>query len=279
MRHLRHSMQPANSAGNETGTERYGRSPMDFDLSADQADLQAGARDLLDGYAAPARVRDHIQSAEPYDPTLWSAMAEQGWCAVAVPEGQGGLGLGWVEVAVLLSEVGRHTAPVPLLPTLVTLAALTRSGTRDSVVEALAAGTSIGATAWSARHGAVSVESGDGDAVTLTGRLGPTEGASVADVLVVVLDDGVFLIEPGSIDPPVRQPAMDVTRALAWVDLDRTPAVRIGDRDDAVWVSRARRRRLVGRTARGRRTGAWRWPWSTPRTGCSSVSPSGASRR
>ena len=62
-------------------------------------------------------------------------MAEQGWCAIAVPEDQGGLGLGWVEAGVLLAEVGRHTAPVPLLPTLVATAALARSGTHPELVE------------------------------------------------------------------------------------------------------------------------------------------------
>ena len=51
-------------------------------------------------------------------------MAEQGWPGVAVAEARGGLGLGWVEAAVLLEEIGRHTAPVPYAPQLLALDAL-----------------------------------------------------------------------------------------------------------------------------------------------------------
>ncbi len=89
---------------------------MDFDLSVDQAALQEEARRLLDRYSGPAQVRAHLASGPPSTRALWTAMAEQGWPAVAVAEAHGGLGLGWVEAAVLLEEVGRHTAPVPYAP-------------------------------------------------------------------------------------------------------------------------------------------------------------------
>src|SRR5215469_2747166 len=97
---------------------------MEFELSEDQLALQDAARDLLDGYAAVERVRAHLASGEPRDEALWSAMVEQGWLGVAVPEADGGLGLGWVEAAVLLEEAGRHVAPVPLLGALVAIDAL-----------------------------------------------------------------------------------------------------------------------------------------------------------
>jgi alkylation response protein AidB-like acyl-CoA dehydrogenase len=163
-------------------------------------------------------------------------MAEQGWFAVAVPEDQGGLGLGWVEVAVLTAEVGRHTAPVPFLPTTVALAALCRAGSHRDVVDRLAGGDAIGAVGWAKAPGAVTVDGHDG-AVTLSGRLGPAEGASVADVLVVVAPEGVFLVDLEVVGRPERQPAMDLTRALAWVDLDATPATRLGDVADAAHLS------------------------------------------
>ncbi|HEX9766391.1 MAG TPA: acyl-CoA dehydrogenase family protein, partial [Nitriliruptorales bacterium] len=196
---------------------------MDFELSPDQSDLQHGARDLLDGYSGPAQVRAHLAADRAYDESLWSAMAEQGWCAVAVPEDQGGLGLGWVEAGVLLAEVGRHTSPVPLLPTLLATAALTRHGAHAELVERLAAGDAIGAVAWSAD----SVVSG-------ATRLGPVEGASIADVLVVVMPDGVHLVEEWQ--RPAQEPAMDLTRTLSWVDVDVAAAERIGDAADAAFL-------------------------------------------
>ncbi|MGH9096110.1 MAG: acyl-CoA dehydrogenase family protein, partial [Acidimicrobiales bacterium] len=100
---------------------------MDFDLSAEQMALRAAAADLLDGYASPARVREFVGSGlDPigpggFDPTLWAAMAEQGWLAIERPEGDGGLGLGMVEVAVLCEELGRRVAPAPFIGTILAL--------------------------------------------------------------------------------------------------------------------------------------------------------------
>ncbi len=54
------------------------------------------------------------------------------------------------------------------------------------------------------------------------------DGAASADVVVVVVADGVFLVDLASVGRPARQPAMDVTRSLSWLDLDGTPAVRLG---------------------------------------------------
>src|SRR2546426_11358059 len=48
---------------------------------------------------------------------LWSQMIELGWPALTVPEGAGGLGMGAVELAVVVEELGRVLAPGPYLPT------------------------------------------------------------------------------------------------------------------------------------------------------------------
>src|SRR5580704_10608398 len=117
---------------------------MDFELSDDQVALQEAARDLLDGLAGPTQVRAHMASGASWDKALWTAMVEQGWPGVAHPDG---LGLGWVEAAVLLEESGRHTAPAPFLPTLLALHALTAAG--DERAAALARGERVGCVAWS----------------------------------------------------------------------------------------------------------------------------------
>ena len=101
---------------------------MDFELSADQQELRAAAADLLDDLASSERVRASSGpgpgldgpgpgTSDGFDRALWAAMADQGWMAVERPEGEGGLGLGLVEVAVLCEELGRRTAPVPYLET------------------------------------------------------------------------------------------------------------------------------------------------------------------
>src|SRR2546423_12412550 len=105
---------------------------MDFELSDDQLALRDGACELLDGLAPATRVRTVVDAGGGIDDGLWKAMVEQGWNAVEVPEAEGGLGLGAVEVEVLLVEIGRHVAPVPFAPTLLGQGALERAG-RDRV--------------------------------------------------------------------------------------------------------------------------------------------------
>jgi len=205
---------------------------MDFDLSVEQQELQAAARHLLDDRAGSSQVRAHLASGDLFDRALWEAMAEQGWCAVAVAENEGGLGLGWVEAAVLLEEVGRHVAPVPLAPQLLTLSALSGLSGVDDLRSGLLSGSALGAVAWTARPDAVHVDS-DPEKPELSGRLGPVDGAPAADALVVVLPDGVYLVDQSAVGRPPAQPAMDLTRTLAWVDLEATPARRIGGATDS----------------------------------------------
>jgi alkylation response protein AidB-like acyl-CoA dehydrogenase len=204
---------------------------MDFDLSEDQLALRDGARELLDGLAPPTRVRTVVDAGGGVDDGLWKAMVEQGWTAVEVPEDRGGLGLGTVEVAVLLEEIGRHVAPAPFASTLLALGAVARAGA-DDWVERLAGGDAIGCLSWSQpRRGRLRAASGD----RLTGTSDPTLFAPSADVAVVTAetDDGfaLFAVELGDQQRPRREPAMDMTRELGWLRFDDTPAVRIGGED------------------------------------------------
>jgi alkylation response protein AidB-like acyl-CoA dehydrogenase len=205
---------------------------MDFDLSVDQVALQEEARRLLDHYSGPEQVRAHLASGAPYDAGLWAAMVGQGWPAVAVPDAAGGLGLGWVEAVVLLEEIGRHTSPVPYSPQLLALDALAGHDAHAALASSLVDGSATAAVAWSGRHGALACAADD-DSVTLTGRLGPLEGAAVADAVVVVVPDAVYLVDLAVTGRPHPEPAMDVTRTLSWLTLDATPATRLGGADDA----------------------------------------------
>ncbi len=200
---------------------------MDFDLSVEQRALQEGARDLLDRYASPERVRAHLANRDSYDKALWDAMVDQGWCAVAVPEEEGGLGLGWVEAAVLVEEVARHTAPVPFAPTLLAIGALTGSTGHRELLDRLVGGASLAAVAWTGDPDAVTVD-GTEERPVLTGRLGPVEGAAVADAAVVVTPAGTFLVDLVASGRPAPEPAMDLTRTLSWLVLDGTPSARLG---------------------------------------------------
>jgi alkylation response protein AidB-like acyl-CoA dehydrogenase len=204
---------------------------MDFELSDDQLALRDGARELLDGLAPTTRVRTVVDAGGGVDDGLWKAMVEQGWTAVEVPEDRGGLGLGAVEVAVLVEEIGRHVAPAPFLSTLLARGALTRAGKHDWA-ERLAGGDAIGCVAWS-RLDRNDVH-GVGD--RLTGRTDPVPFAPTADVAVVVAEtaDGPALygLEVGEHERPGREPALDLTRELGWFRFDDTLAERLGGTGD-----------------------------------------------
>jgi alkylation response protein AidB-like acyl-CoA dehydrogenase len=181
---------------------------MDFDLTEDQLALRAGASDVLDDLASPAHVRTHTTTDSSFDRALWRAMVDQGWLGVEIDESGGGLGLGSVEVAVLVEELGRHAAPAPFVPTVLALDVFARAGDR-AWVERLLTGDAIACVAWDA--GA------------------PVPYAPSADVAIVLADDGVYATELTPADRPRREPAMDLTRELGWLHFDPSTARRIGD--------------------------------------------------
>jgi alkylation response protein AidB-like acyl-CoA dehydrogenase len=168
---------------------------MQFDLDADQLARRDAARDLLDHHAATTRVRAVVDApdGDRVDDELWKAMAAQGWTGVAAPEAVGGLGLGWVEAAVLLEEVGACVAPAPILGTLVAVDALTAAGAE---VRPLLEGAGWGAVAASGRRELVAHLPG-------------------AAVVVGVRDDELLAWNAPAATP---EPAMDRTRGVAWFD-------------------------------------------------------------
>jgi alkylation response protein AidB-like acyl-CoA dehydrogenase len=205
----------------EPGSARSVRSrPVDFDLSDDQQALRDAAAALLDSRAAPDRVREAGNRPDRIDRDLWAQMAEQGWLAVERSEATGGLGMGFVELAVLCEQLGSHLAPVPFIGTVLALGALERAAAAEGragsadpaelaavaeMVERLSNGEAIGAVAWSRRADQVIAErtGGDGGAGG-DGRAGRDGGAGGDG------GAGVGWVLTGSTDPVVFGPVADV---------------------------------------------------------------------
>jgi alkylation response protein AidB-like acyl-CoA dehydrogenase len=177
---------------------------MDFELNEDQQALRAAARELLDGRSTSAQVRATFEAESPWDTELWKAMVDQGWTGIAVAEDAGGVGLGWVEVAVLLEEVGAHVAPAPILQQIVALDALT--GTEW--VEPLLAGDVIACVSASDAREVVPY-------------------APSAGVAVCVRGDELVAFCPSS----SREPAMDVTREVGWLEAGSGDVTVLGGAD------------------------------------------------
>jgi alkylation response protein AidB-like acyl-CoA dehydrogenase len=233
---------------------------VDFELSVDQVALRDAAASLLDGACPIGRVREVAATGRHLDDKLWAAMADQGWPSVERPVGDGGLGLGLVEVAVLCEQLGRHLAPVPFAGTVVAhgalisamtsreLAAETEAGLGGTEVdrwaERLSSGDAVGAVAWSRRAHAVRARSQGDGTWRLSGRSDPVVGGPQADLLVVLADTtetadtadtaqtagapALFALASGDGVRSDSEPAMDRTRSLGWLVLDDAPAIRLG---------------------------------------------------
>jgi alkylation response protein AidB-like acyl-CoA dehydrogenase len=218
-------------------------------LTEEQEELRASVRRFLADKAPSEAVRRWMDSEEGHDPTLWKQMAGQlGLQGLAIPEEHGGAGYGPVELGIVLEELGRAITPTPFFAT-VALAgqALVHSG--DTAAQArwlpaIADGTLTATLALSEERGGAALDAvttsavRDGDGWALTGtKMFVVDGASADLVLLVARADeglGLFAVEAGAAGM-TRTPldALDLTRRLGRIDVDATPAQRVGTAGDA----------------------------------------------
>lgn len=92
---------------------------MDWNPSEDERAVAELARKILEDHATNERLKALEAASTPYDADLWKALAEADLLGTAMPESDGGSGLGFFPLALLLQEVGRTVAPVPAFATLV----------------------------------------------------------------------------------------------------------------------------------------------------------------
>jgi len=92
---------------------------MDFGFSEDQEMLRQSARDFLAKESPMTFVRKMMDDESGHSPELWKKMAELGWQGLILPEEYGGAGLNFVDLVVVLEEMGRAVLPGPFLSTVV----------------------------------------------------------------------------------------------------------------------------------------------------------------
>ena len=177
---------------------------MHFDLNDDQRQIQRTARELLSARSSFERVRAAAQDGR-YDSELWRGLCDLGWPGTAVDEAHGGQGLGMVELAVLLEELGYAVAATPFLGSALAALAIQGAGSdrqRERWLPGLASGELRGAL------GLLS----DGVAELVPDAAG-------ADVVVLVDPlSGRASVQPGENVEPVD--AIDPTRRYARVQAD-----------------------------------------------------------
>ena len=92
---------------------------MDFDLNEEQEMLKTAARDFLSKECPKAMVKEMAQDERGYPPELWHKITELGWPGLVFPEHYGGSGGGFLDLTVLVEEMGRACLPVPFFSTVV----------------------------------------------------------------------------------------------------------------------------------------------------------------
>ena len=92
---------------------------MDFALSEQQEMLKSAANEFLTKECTKKLVREMEKDEKGYSPELWKKMADLGWMGLVYPEKYGGSELSFIDLTVLLEQMGRAIAPGPFLSTVV----------------------------------------------------------------------------------------------------------------------------------------------------------------
>jgi alkylation response protein AidB-like acyl-CoA dehydrogenase len=215
---------------------------MDFTYSDEQVMLREGARRFLGEQCGIDRIREIVETDDGFDAELWTAIAEQGWTAMHIPEQYGGAGFSYAETAILLHEMGRVLAPVPYLSSAVLAAEAMLAGGSDEQkarwVPALASGETIATIAVAEPGGGweepsvATVAEASGDGYQITGTKSFVAAGHIADVVIVAarLDGevGLFVVERAEL-AATKLVTLDTTRPQATVELSGAPAERLGE--------------------------------------------------
>ena len=196
----------------------------------EETELAQTLRGLLGKRAEWQAVLARTEIEQSTDLELWKQIAgELGLAGLAVPEELGGAGASWREVGVVMTELGRATAPVPYLGSAVlATAALLHAGDK-TLISQIASGEKTATLA-------VPFTTGPTEAFTptvtvsegrLTGSIPLVVDALAADVLVVPAADGLYAVAASDVSITGAL-SLDMTRQLADVTLDGAQGTSLG---------------------------------------------------
>jgi alkylation response protein AidB-like acyl-CoA dehydrogenase len=208
---------------------------MQFGLSESQEFLKDSARKFFAGECPISEVRRLMETETAYDAALWSKLTDQGYTGIIFPEEYGGVGLGKVELMLLMEEAGRALLPGPFFSTVVLagslLDAVAAPAHKKQYLAPICRGEARATVAfleasanWNPRDVQLTAVNGK-----LTGEKLFVSDAAIADFLIVVARDGVFVVDSkarGLIITPMS--GMDLTRKLYVVEFSDTPAEKVG---------------------------------------------------
>jgi alkylation response protein AidB-like acyl-CoA dehydrogenase len=209
---------------------------MEFGLNESQTILQESARGFFAGECPMSEVRRLMETDTAYDPALWHKLTEQGYTGIIFPEEYGGVGLGKVELILLIEEAGRALLPGPFFSTVVLggslIDAVATPEQKRKYLVPICEGKACATAAILETEASWDLSDVKMAAVrgTLTGEKLFVPDAAIADWILVLARDGVFLVEKGAPGLTISTMAgMDLTRKLYAIQFRDTPAQRLGD--------------------------------------------------
>ncbi len=233
---------------------------MNFAFSEEQEELRRSVRRFLEGKSPIPEVRRLMETTEGYDEAVWAQMGKElGLQSLHIPEAYGGQGYSFVELVVVLEEMGRALLCAPFYASVCLAAnAILNAGTEDekqALLPGIAAGDTIATLAFTEPNGrwdasgitmeAVAAGNGpDGSGgYTLSGTKMFVLDGHTADLVVVAArrggsegTDGIsFFTVEGGAEGLTRTalPTMDQTRKQAKLEFSGVPAKLLGpDRED-----------------------------------------------
>ncbi len=226
---------------------------MNFAFSDEQEQLRDMVRRFLEAKSPSTEVRRLMDTTEGYDPEVWTQMAnELALQSLHIPEEFGGQGYTFVELAIVLEEMGRVLLCAPYFSTVVLAAdAIINAGTdaqKSELLPGIAAGETIAALAFTEPNGkwdasgiemvARSSGGGSGDSYTLDGTKMFVIDGHLADCIVVAArlegtsgEEGISLFTVAGDAAGLTRTAlatMDQTRKQAKLEFSGVAATPLG---------------------------------------------------
>jgi alkylation response protein AidB-like acyl-CoA dehydrogenase len=213
---------------------------MHFAFTEEQEELRKSARRLLETASPTSQVRAAMATPRGYDEALWRRIGEElGFTSLIIPEAYGGAGLGFVELAAVMEEMGRALVCAPFFSTVCLAAtAIVTGGTEEQkrdLLPDIAAGRTTATLAFAPSSGQWNAPGSDvvfaphAGGFELSGKTSfVIDGHTAALVIVAARSAGdasrtTLFVVPAETPGLLRRalPTMDMTRKQAEITLTK----------------------------------------------------------
>jgi len=221
---------------------------MDFSLSEQQEMLRKSAREFFTNELPKTRVKELAADPKGYSVELWKKMADLGWMDLALPEEFGGSGAAFLDLSILLEEMGRACMPGPFFSTVVlggmTIAEIGSEEQKKKILPKLAKGELVVTLAMAEPHAIDSPnffemeaqENGDGFVISGTKLF--VQDVLEADYIIVAAKTkggvSLFLIgagSPGVIRKPLPNMYAERQGQVTFKEVKVTRADMLGEKN------------------------------------------------